>query len=303
MNSALSEELLSGLPSLKQKFLVDLVNGIDVNRDHIRLQKSRDGFVSRLWDAYTGEGHRRQSQINDNVIEGLDSCLTWLNSLTEQLTFTNNALVQVNQGLMRVKTDLAQVAHFAADTQEQLDALEHNVSRHFHELEQQIQDLDMRQRAFQQMDTLFNSWGAGNYAALSIAQRGFLVVSELAWGVFGDYCQRASIDDREQILLDLRNRLIVRMAQDANVTHESRIDANVWVQCLDLSHNPGGLGGQYQQAVAYLGNGINDQHPFTRFVLEPGRERPLVVPFLMTAPRLVKGMSNDLLKDGYLYVN
>jgi hypothetical protein len=292
-------EITNALPSLKQKFLVDLVNGIDVNTDQIRVQGNNDGFFSRLWNSYTGDAHRRQHQINENLNKGLDSCLTWLNSLTKEITLTNNALVKVNSGLIKVRNDLSRVAHFAADTRDQLEHLQMVVNSRFTDLELQIRDVDLRQRAHQQMDSLFTSWRAGNYQALSIAERGFLVISELAWGIFGDYCRKATEADRQQLLMDLRNRLIIEITKDAGVTREQRIDSDKWLQSTVVTNE---LGQQYRQAVAYLGNQITPQQSFTWYVLNNQQERPLTIPFLMDAPRLIKGMSNDLLKEGFLYV-
>jgi len=292
-------EITHALPSLKQKFLVDLVNGIDVNTDRIRVQGDSSGFFSRLWDSFTGDDHRRQHQINENLNKGLDSCLTWLNSLTNEITLTNNALVKVSSGLIKVRNDLARVAHFAADTRDHLEHLQMVVDRRFNDLEMQIRDVDLRQRAHQQMDSLFTSWQAGNYQALSIAERVFLVISELAWGVFGDYCKKAKETDRQQLLIDLRNRFIIQVSADAGVARDKRVDSNNWL-CNGPVRNE--LASQYLQAVAYLGDQITQEQPFAWYALNTQKERPLTVPFLMDAPRLIKGMSNDLLKEGYLYV-
>lgn len=301
MAEAVCMDITLELPSLKQKFLVDLVNGIDVNRDHIRVQKDSSGFFARLWGAYTGESYTRQNQINENIIEGLDSCLTWLNNLTEQVTFTNNALVQVNEGLGKVKHDLARVAHFAADTRDQLEALQRTVDDRCTELEARIQQIDMRQRAYQQMDSLMTSWGAGNYYSLSLGQRCFLVASELAWGVFGDYCKVANQTDREQILRNLRDRLTIQINQDARVAPTTRLVSDVWLQ---PDRQPDAQGHDYQLAVKYLGNRIDPEYQvFTHFVLNPHLDHPLQVPYLMDGSRLIKGMANDLLRDGVLYVS
>lgn len=292
-------EITHALPSLKQKFLVDLVNGIDVNTDRIRVQGDCSGFFSRLWDSFTGDSHRRQHQINENLNKGLDSCLTWLNSLTKEISLTNNALVKVNSGLIKVRSDLTRVAHFAADTRDHLEHLQMVVNSRLSGLEMQIRDIDLRQRAHQQMDSLFTSWQAGNYLALSIAERVFLVISELAWGIFGDYCKNANETDRQQLLIDLRNRLIIQVRKDAGVSIDQRVDSEVW---LCASAVKGELALQYRQAVAYLGDQITQVQPFAWYALNNQKERPLTVPFLMDAPRLIKGMSNDLLKEGYLYV-
>jgi hypothetical protein len=300
MTERISEELLVALPSLKQKFLVDLVNGIDVSRDHIKIQKDRDGFTNRLWDSFTGDAHRRQSQISELVVTGLESCFEWLGELTEQLTFTNTALTQISEGLVRVKLDLANVANFSADTRQQLKYFKDAVDQHMTELEARIREVDMRQRAYQQMDSLFLSWDAGNFSALSLAQRCFLVISELAWGVFADYGRIASPLDRDQILMDLRNRLIVKIMRDAGLKRDDRVDSQIWLEVGQLTSGPAL---QCRQALQYLGDRLSDSaQGFNWYVVNKGPKRPTKVPYIMDASRLVTGMSNELIRDGQLYV-
>lgn len=301
MIDKLSSELIDGLPSLKQKFLVDLVNGIDVNRDHVKTQKDHEAFIPRLCAFFTGSDYRRQNQINGNIIEGLESSFKWLNKLTEEMAFSNKSLIEINDGLLRVKNDLSKVATFAADTKEQLNELQHIVDQRFTEFELQIQRVDMRQRAYQQMDSLFVSWSAGNFSALSLAQRCFLVISELSWGKFGDYCQIAFKQDRESLLKHLRDRLVAQIRQDASVSQDSRISTDFWLQA-NIAHS--NLAEQYQHAVSYLGNNIDaQQQAFTWFVLNTNEKRPEVMPYIMDATRLVKGLSNDLLGEDFVYAN
>lgn len=292
-------DITSALPSLKQKFLVDLVNGIDVSRDHIKVQKTRDGFLNRLSDSLKGSNYRRQNQVNDLVVDGLESGFHWLSELTDEITLTNRALTQVSESLSRVKQDLSSVANFAAGTKEQLDNFQQVVDKRFSEIEIKIHELDCRQRAYQQVKSLFQSWKAGNFIALSTAQRCFLVITELSWGVFGDYCHIASLQDREEILGYLRDCMIEQLNLDAHVSLDVRIDSNIWLSQRDDVSLPAL---EYGQAVAYLGSDISkDQQPFTWFALNIEADRPTCVPYLMDASRLYKGMANDLIKGGYLH--
>jgi hypothetical protein len=298
---SLVNQITYTLPSLEQKFVVDLVNGIDVSRDHIKVQKDRDGLLSRLWDGFTGDAARKQSQINDLVADGLDSCLKWLNDLTESITLSKNALIQVNDGLGIVKRDLATVANYSADTRQQLNRFEEIVDQKFNSLEQMIREVDTRQRAYQQMDWLFNSWQAGVFTQLSLAQRCFLVVSELGWGVFADYCRIASVSDRNQMLQDLYNRLIIQLKLDSGLNRNDRVDSAVWVG--DKLSNEF-LIDDYQMAVSYLGNHLHpEKNGFNWFVVNGGSERPSNVPYIMDSTRLVSGITNELIVNGEFYVN
>ncbi|MCA2492149.1 MULTISPECIES: YjcZ-like family protein, partial [Vibrio] len=62
---------------IKDKAIVDLVNGLDVSRDH---QKNFDSqsISSRLLNGLTGKNHAPQGEINKSLTEGLESTLSWL---------------------------------------------------------------------------------------------------------------------------------------------------------------------------------------------------------------------------------
>ncbi len=300
MNAVLAEEITITLPSLKQKFLVDLVNGIDVSNDLIKVQKARGGFLNRLWDSVIGDSHRRQTQLNEQVVNGLDNCFEWLGDLTEELTFTNTALVQVSDGLARVKSDLTFVACFSADTRERLGQFEATVNCRMADLETMIREVDMRQRAYQQMDSLFMSWRVGDFLGLSAAQRCFLVLTELTWGVFTDYTRIATVSDREQILKDLKNKLTMNIALDIGVEPDIRIDANVW---LENKSDINGLHYEMHNALSFLGNQLSPElHDFNRYILDPSIDRPATVPHIMAAQRLVDGLLQERVRGDQLYV-
>ncbi|MBE0472304.1 MAG: hypothetical protein IBX55_22695, partial [Methyloprofundus sp.] len=59
-------DLVKAFPALKEKFVVDFANGIDVVNDFSRVQNQRQGFFNRMVDGFTGQSRRRQDQINAN---------------------------------------------------------------------------------------------------------------------------------------------------------------------------------------------------------------------------------------------
>ena len=63
------------MPFIYDKFVVDFVNGIQVNQDHIRVQTQRTGFFAQLMDSVKGTGAQRQIEINQNTAQGLTASL------------------------------------------------------------------------------------------------------------------------------------------------------------------------------------------------------------------------------------
>jgi hypothetical protein len=128
-----------------------------------------------------------------------------------------------------------------------------------------------------------------------------MVVTELAWGVFADYCRIASPHDRDQILLDLRNRLILQIMRDSGLGRHDRVDSRIWLEAEQLKASPLL---EYRQAIHYMGSGLSrSEQALSWYVVNTGPERPSNVPYIMDAARLVSGMSNDLIRGGQLYVS
>src|SRR5690625_3470698 len=116
-------DICKTLTCLPDKFVVDFANGIDVARDHWRLQRQRTGFFARLYDGFTGTAARRQAAVNASLIDSVEGSLRWLSELTESLAKSNLAISRVNTRVNQIKFDLAQVANYSADTRRQLEEL------------------------------------------------------------------------------------------------------------------------------------------------------------------------------------
>ncbi len=107
------------LTCLPEKFVVDFANGIDVAQEHIRTAGERT-FFRRLKEGLSGEGAARQNAINASLAQGVEASLRWLTELTTSLATTNYAITQVNDRVSSLVSDTARLAHYSADTREQL---------------------------------------------------------------------------------------------------------------------------------------------------------------------------------------
>ena len=64
-------------PYISDKLILDLINGVNVvARDHHETLKKREGF-NRFFETLTGNSKKHQDMINENLIEGLNSCASW----------------------------------------------------------------------------------------------------------------------------------------------------------------------------------------------------------------------------------
>lgn len=130
------------LHCLTEKFVVDFANGIDVARDHLRVQRARTDMFARMYDGFTGQGVRRQAEINASLSDGMDASLQWLGELTQSLAHSNWAIAQVNDRVTALTGNVAKLVHYSADTRKQLETLAHQLDQRMQGMAQEIARID-----------------------------------------------------------------------------------------------------------------------------------------------------------------
>ncbi len=289
-------EICQVLSSLPEKFIVDFANGIDVARDHLRVQRQRTGIGARLYDGLTGQGARRQAEINASLIDGVEGSLIWLGELTESLALSNYAIVQVNERLSVITQNVTTLAHYSADTRHQVEKLSIHFNQRCDLLNQQIDRIDFEQRAERQLEQVFNKWAAGRFNTFSLAGRCYAAMEELRWGVFGDYCRVHDNHIQRGFLGDLANRAISQLTNDARIEAADRADMIFWLA------KPTGrtLLSDATEALAYLGDWSNPEaQPFVFSITQLPEQRPLDFPNRCNANRLAPALVSELFAEQF----
>lgn len=280
-------EVCQVLTCLPEKFIVDFANGIDVIRDHTRVQESQTQFFQRLYDGFSGKGTRRQIEINQNLANGVEASLKWLNQLSLSLAKTNFAVAQVNQRVAMIQSALSQVANYSADTREQLIELSANLDRRCNAIETELSRIDMVQRANDHMELVFSRWEAGKFQSLSVPGRCYAALEELRWGNFGDFCRNSTAAERSGHLERLMNRSMVQMSSDAKMQPNERSSVRQWL----LEPARDAIGSDMMEAVKYLGDWAQaDIHPFVYSTSFAPSELPLPMPRICSAERIAQAM-------------
>lgn len=284
-------ESLDILPMLADKFVVDFVNGIHVTNDHIRVQKQRTGFFSRLADSVTGSSATRQAEINANLANGVESSLKWLGELSESLAQSNYAIVCVNNRLNDLKHDVAKIAHYSADTRQLLNTLSVKMNERCDCLEHEVARIDFVQRVQLNIEHVFSKWGAGKYQHFSHANRYYAALEELHWGAFGDfYRSNASEYDKQRFLEIAKNKAIDQLTKEIHATCVTRLDAHDWLTMPSSPH-----AATLTDALSYLGDAANDvQQPFIYSATQQPKQLPLRMPRLCSADRLGEAMLHEV---------
>lgn len=286
-------EIFDVLAFIPEKFVVDFANGIDVVRDHVRVQKNRAGYFSRLYDGFSGQAASRQSEINASLADGVEGALTWLTELTNSLAKSNFALAKVNERVALIYSAVTSLADYSTDTRNRLADLSTSLNARVDQLSSEIERVAFEQRAERQLDYVFNKWAAGRFDTFSYAGRGYSALEELRWGVFGDFCRdRNGTRVCSEFLDDLTNRVIRQLVIDKRVNQAVlRAPVDEWI---DL---PSGINciPDATEALAYIGDWSEpEQFPFVFTVSQQPHALPLAVPRLWSAERLAEALVSEV---------
>lgn len=284
-------EICQVLTCLPEKFVIDFANGIDVARDHLRVQKSRGGFFTRCYDGFTGQSARRQAEINASLVDGVEASLNWLTDLSESLARSNLAIARINDRVSELKLNMAEIANYSADTRQQLNILAERLGERCHVIEQEIARIDFIQRAQLNLDQVFNKWKAGRYHCFSLSGRCYAALEELRWGDFGDFCRSQSETQSQRFIDDLKNRAIAQLAHDASSAANARLDTRQWLA------RPSGRDvlSDADEALAYMGNWFDQEnYPFIFSTSQASAQLPLEVPRLSSAERVTEALVSEV---------
>ncbi|MFW2177913.1 MULTISPECIES: diguanylate cyclase regulator RdcB family protein [unclassified Moraxella] len=189
-------------PYLKDKMVIDFVNGLDVaNRLNQHQKEVSQSFFKRNFHILNGKTQMAQENINDHVIAGLEACQGYFQEISQHQQAHANAIMTLNTALSQTQNNVAEIAHFVADLQEQVQEINHQLSS-------RIDRLEWSDRADRQLQNVLSAWEAEQYVELSPMGQCFLVLDTLKWGDFGLFLQQLNPTEREQELNTLKNKII-----------------------------------------------------------------------------------------------
>jgi hypothetical protein len=261
------------LPCLSEKFIVDFVNGIDVEKGQIQFRRSRTGFFQRMYDSSTGKGKKLQDEINKNLAEGAESTLIWLTDLTKSLAQVNHALFKVNDRIIIIQDNIVTLTVYSEETRRQLEKLSSVFDERCQILDAEISWL----AAKMQLKEVVEKWERSGYKMFSLAGQLYAVLEELRWGAFGNYCRRFYEHHGWQNLVEeLTREAIRRLSKELNLSDHELPVARLW-----LSPPPEAIP-EAKEALAYLGDWSQpEHHPFVYSTTQVPNELPERLPLLM----------------------
>ena len=298
------EVLYAECPQLKEKALVDFINGMEVSDDLIRVREEvNSGFLSRVWQDLTGGSHARQQQIDKNLEAGLHAVSDWLQVLQHNqvksdlaITTISKKLVETRQGLMRLQTHHKEL-------KVQVDGLMVHVElldKKFSELENKLHQVDAGRLAAQQMEAVYDKWEAGKFHEYPLLARLYLVLDEMYWGDFGVYCRQYDVKtaEIERLIEQVKNKAIIQIKEDMKSMNMDIEQPFTWQQ--EIGNSLKQLSDDRRQALTFLTNyGEQEKMPmpwlFHRYLTVQSDEELDIdnLPYILDASNAVEHMTQN----------
>lgn len=284
-------DVCKALPCIIEKSLVDYVNSIDVTQDHIRHQKDRNSFRSRIFDGFTGNSARRQNLINISLQDAIENSIPLIRKISEDLEINSYALGNVYDEVARLKLGVNEISE---DIYSELDDLSKELDERISSLQAEITRIDVTQQANLNLNRTFSKWKAGRLSVYSPAGRCYAVTEELRWGAFGDYCRNHAGRGRDKFIEQAIDMATIQLAEDARVSITSRVSTyDNWLSSQNNSEHD-----DFHDGLAYLADEFDElSSPFISTVTQKLPERLVRVPLIANASRVAEAVIYEVFMD------
>lgn len=154
------EQLQNRIPTVSDKALINLVNGIQVNKDIIRYRKNR-GFFGKLFDKLDGSHSKRRILLDGNIIAGQEALHNWVLELTDSLNISQIALEVTQKSLLEARNAIRNQKQCLQVQEEKLNQLAEQINIRINNIETRLRQLEIRVTANEDLDRIITAWAAG----------------------------------------------------------------------------------------------------------------------------------------------
>lgn len=183
---------------IDEKLILDLVNGVGVvATDLNNSAKNKENGFSRLWDSISGNSKKRQNQINETIIKGLESASVWLQDHDRHLTRIDSKIKAVADELYKTQDEILKFySQFKEVTfrVELLEEFKRSADKKFENIEERLKKIEAQQQIDREVSKIGN-------LKLPVEVEIFTILDNLASGEFGLWImfEKDSKKKKEQI--------------------------------------------------------------------------------------------------------
>lgn len=200
---------------ISDKLILDAVNGINVvARDFHEVSKSRQSISNRVWDGIIGASRKRQDLINENVMEGINACTSWLRDHDRHISRIDNSICTIANELDRTQDEILKFYSQHKKLKVNVDELKetffefkNSSNQRINHLENWMRDVDIRDRAYNQLSREISKLKAKGYAHFNRELQIYTVLDNLKSGEVGLYYHNSKIKEKLEIEEYIKNEL------------------------------------------------------------------------------------------------
>ena len=201
----LPREVLSDLPQLREKAVVDVVNLMEVVGDHLSWRDENPGsMLSRVWDTITGETARRQQALDRSVEGVLNGVKEWLIALQNAQTSSDIAITRVAKHLLETRRFVMALEAKHQHLLEDVAAINQRLDEHIERTEKRLTELrealcleGAERRAWNAVERVESRWKSGRFDAFPVLLRAVLAANDLYWSEFGAFLRLNGKDEKD----------------------------------------------------------------------------------------------------------
>jgi len=287
-----SIEIVNALPCIKEKFIVDFANGIEVVKDHIRYQqKSNSSFFSRIYDSLIGVNAKRQAEINRRINDGNFGALEFLVYLAKHNAKSQLTITRVNENIAEICEGIEDLFIRNDKLKKQFENFRIEIANRIEQLEHQISRLN----ANDQIGQVIDKWTAGKFANFSLAGRLYICLEELYWGSFGDFV-RQNPSEKDSLIERLKNKVIIQLKADAREKFNEigRMDVSCWFSRPEIAFK----NDEAFEAMKYLADSYQSgSQPFIHYLVNQDKEPSKKVPLIFDSIRLAEAIVSEIFQQ------
>jgi hypothetical protein len=162
------DALARRLPIIGDKAMLDLVNGVSINREGLRYQRSL-GFFGRLFESISGGAAAWRHLVDGNLTEGICALSQLVEEILRTLPVRDHAMLVTQEKLFEVRRVVRLHRETLVNHGLRLDRVEAHLESVANELcrriarhEDRMRSLEIRQAAAEELEAALLRWTAGD---------------------------------------------------------------------------------------------------------------------------------------------
>ncbi|WP_041959743.1 diguanylate cyclase regulator RdcB family protein [Sulfurospirillum arsenophilum] len=254
-NINIDEEELATLEKnhkyISQKLILDAINGINVTaRDLQNTSNTRQSLFHRTFDSLTGNARRRQDLINENLIEGINACTSWLQDHERHLSRIDNRIFDLVVELERTQDEILKFYIQHENLKNNVDLLKESFSQfikysseRFISCEKRITTIEIKTDIDKEISYLKSG---EKYKGYDITLKIYSLLDNLKSGSFGTYYDNnLNLNDDNIIYLKSELKNFIKQEIGSNFH-------NIFLNYDDISHKFNQLSILEKKAISFI---------------------------------------------------